>query len=399
MTVAMHPPTLDDDPFDDAVLADPYEFHARLRAAGPVVYLPRYDVYATGRFEEVHACLTDWRTFVSGRGVGLADFAHETPWRPPSLLLEADPPDHTVVRAAMGAVVSPRTVRALRAGFEAEADALADALVARGEFDAVTDLAEVFPLRVFPDAVGIREDGREHLLPYGAMAFNAFGPRNDRVEKALAASGPTQEWVAESCRRENLAPGGFGAQIWAAADRGDITAEQAPMLVRSLLTAGVDTTVHGIANTVYAMTRFPGQWQALHARPALAKFAFDEALRWESPVQTFFRTTSTDTEVAGVPIGEGRKVLLFLGAANRDERRWGPDAHVVDIHRSAGGHVAFGMGIHQCVGQPIARLEAEVLLTALAQRIRRIEPAGDPVPQPNNTLKGWASIPLRVEPA
>jgi 4-methoxybenzoate monooxygenase (O-demethylating) len=392
-------PALDDDPFGDEVLTDPYPFHARLRDAGPVVHLPRYDVLAMGRHEQVHAALTDHGTFCSGRGAGLTDFHTEKPWRPPSLLLEADPPEHTPVRRAMSAVASPRVVRALRDGFAAEAVAVADRLVALGEFDAVTELAEAYPLRVFPDLVGLPAEGRENLLPYGALAFNAFGPRNERTERALATAAGAQRWVLDACRRESLSPGGLGAAIWAAADAGEITHEQAPLLVRSLLSAGVDTTVHGLANTMHALAGHPDQWAALHADPALARSAFDEALRHSGPIQTFFRTTTRAVDVAGTTIPEGAKVLLFLAAANRDPRRWGPDADRLDITRNAAGHVAFGMGIHYCVGRPVARLEAELMLTALAERISHVEPAGDPVPRLNNTLTGWSSLPLRIRPA
>jgi cytochrome P450 len=399
MTTAQTVPALGDDPFGTEVLTDPYPFHARLRDAGPVVDLPRYDLMAMGRYAEVRASLTDWETFVSSRGAGLPDFAREKPWRPPSLLLEADPPDHTVVRTAMNGVISPRAVRGMRATFAPFAEELADALVARGRFDAVADLAEVYPLQVFPDAVGLPAEGREHLLPYGALAFNAFGPRNRLLTDALAAAAPVQEWILAHCERDELAPQGLGAEIWAAADRGEITHEQAPLLVRSLLTAGLDTTVYGLGNSVCALARHPDQWAALHADPKLAKFAFDETLRWESPVQTFFRTTSVDTEVAGTPIPKDTKVLLYLGSANRDTRHWGEDAESFDIRRSAAGHVGFGMGIHQCVGQPIARLEAELMLGALARRAVRLELDGDPVPKLNNTLKGWASIPVRLTAA
>lgn len=392
-------PALPDDPFSPEILTDPYEFHHRLREAGPVVLLPHYGLHAMGRFTEVHASLRDWETFISGRGAGIADFAKEKPWRPPSLLLEADPPDHTVTRTVMNGIVSARTVRALREGFTALAEEIAERVVERGEFDAVTDLAEVYPLQVFPDAVGLPETGRENLLPYGALAFNAFGPDNELRRTALANAARVQEWIAASCQREALAPGGFGAQIWAAADRGEIAPEQAPLLVRSLLSAGVDTTVYGITNTLYALASHPDQWDVLHADPNLARFAFDEALRWESPVQTFFRTSSREVEVAGTVIPEGSKVLLFLGSANRDPRRWGDDADRLDIRRKASGHVAFGMGVHQCVGQPLARLEVELVLTALARRIRRIEFAAPPLPKLNNTLKGWSSVPVRVEAA
>lgn len=389
-------PVLDDDPFGDEILTDPYPFHQRLRDSGPVVHLRRYGIWAMGRYAEVHAALTDPATFCSSRGAGLSDFHKEKPWRPPSLLLEADPPTHTATRKAMSAVIAPRTVRRFREGFTASAEAIADELVARGEFDAVTDLAERYPLQVFPDIVGLPVEGRENLLPYGGLAFNAFGPRNALLEEALAAAAPVQEWIGNSCQRDALSPDGLGAAIWAAADAGDITHEQAPMLVRSLLSAGVDTTVHGIANTVAALAAHPEQWAALHADPTLAKFAFDEALRYAGPVQTFFRTTTREVEMAGTVIPEGEKVLLFLASANRDPRKWGPDADRLDITRRASGHVAFGMGIHQCVGQPIARLEIELVLTALARRIARLEPLGDPVPKLNNTLKGWRSVPVRA---
>jgi len=392
-------PVLDVDPFADGNLIDPYPMHEFLREAGPVVFLERYRVRAMARHQEVYATLADHETFCSGRGAGLADFRQGKPWRPPSLLLEADPPDHTVTRGAMGKVVSVGTVRGFRERFRAEAVALADELVARGRFDAVTDLAERYPLKVFPDAVGLPAEGRQNLLPYGALAFNAFGPRNHLLERSLATAAPVQEWIWASCQRDALAPGGLGARLWELADAGEISHEQAPMLVRSLLSAGVDTTVYGIGNALQALSANPGQWARLRAKPSLARFAFDEALRYESPVQTFFRTTTREVEVSGARIPEGAKVLLFLGAANRDPRKWGPGAGQMDITRKAAGHVAFGMGIHQCVGQPVARLEAELVLTALAERAGRLEPAGDPVPKLNNTLKGWASVPVTVHPA
>lgn len=395
-----HPvPTLDIDPFGDDFLTDPYPSHDVLRDTAPVVFLERYGVWAMARYEHVHEALLDHETFCSSRGAGLADFHMEKPWRPPSLLLEADPPDHTSVRAPMSKVLSPRTVRTLTEGFKAVAEDIADDLVSRGEFDVVTDLAERYPLKVFPDAVGLPAEGRENLLPYGALAFNAFGPRNSRLEEALAKAAPVQAWIWANCQREALTPDGLGARIWAAADAGEITHDQAPMLVRSLLSAGVDTTVYGIANTMQALAANPDQWAGLRANPSLAKFVFDEALRYESPVQTFFRTTTRPVNVAGTTIAEGEKVLLFLGAANRDPRKWGPDASRMDITRKAAGHVAFGMGIHQCVGQPIARLEVGLILTALAERIERIEPSGPPVPKLNNTLKGWSHVPVRVYPA
>lgn len=389
-------PRLDLDPFSAEFLRDPYRAHAQMRDAGPVVYLDRHDVFAVARYEEVQRCLVDWQSLQSGAGVGLSDFVQEEPWRPPSLLLEADPPRHDAPRAVLGALLSPRRLRELAERWQADAALLVAEVLDRGaEFDAIAELAEVFPLRVFPDAVGLGSDGRGHLLPYGDYAFNAFGPRNEILERAQQTIAPSIEWVGIQCRRENLDATGLGAHIWAAADRGEISHEQAPLIVRSLLTAGVDTTVTGIAAVVHAVATHPEQWERLRRDRSLLPRAFEEAVRLVSPVQTFFRTTTAPTDISGVIVPPRRKVLMMLGSANRDPRRWvDPDAF--DLSRDPSGHVAFGMGLHQCVGQHIARLEALAVLAALLDRVERIEPAGDAVRHLNNTLRGWESMPVRV---
>ncbi|MFC4463775.1 cytochrome P450 [Streptomyces xiangluensis] len=394
------PPVHDADPFAAEHLEHPEPLHQQLREAGPVVRLSRYDVHALARYQEVHASLVDWQTFQSGAGVGLANFRHEKPWRVPSLLLEADPPHHDAPRRVLREALAPPALRRLRDVWqEAAEDLLDNVLAERGEdFDAFDALAKAFPLRVFPDAVGLGPDGRANLLPYGNMAFNAFGPVNDLVKSDAPRVADLTAWVNAQCAREALSEDGFGARIWAAADRGELTQQQAPLVVRSLLTAGVDTTVHGLAAALYAFATHPGEWQRLRERPELARVAFDEAVRWQSPVQTFFRTATTDVEIAGVRIPEGTKILMFLGSANRDPARWSnPDSF--DLTRDPSGHVGFGMGIHQCVGQHVARLEAETLLTALARRVERIELTGEPRRHLNNTLRSWASIPVRVRTA
>jgi cytochrome P450 len=203
------------------------------------------------------------------------------------------------------------------------------------------------------------------------------------------------EWIATQCRRENLSETGFGAQIWEAADGGEIGYEQAPLIVRSLLTAGVDTTVTGISAVLHAVATHPDQWQRLRADRGLLPRAFEEAIRLESPVQTFFRTTTAETRIADAVLAPERKVLMFLGAANRDPRRW-TDPGRFDLSRDPSGHVGFGMGIHHCVGQHIARLEAVTLLDALLERVSSIELTEPPRRHLNNTLRGWESMPVRV---
>jgi 4-methoxybenzoate monooxygenase (O-demethylating) len=211
----------------------------------------------------------------------------------------------------------------------------------------------------------------------------------------MANAQPVQQWIATNSQREALRPGSFGAQIWEAVDAGKVPEEWAPLLVRSLLSAGLDTTINGIAAAIYALATYPEQWSLLRHDPSLAKAAFEETVRWESTVQTFFRTTTREVEVAGVRIPDGEKVLLFLGSANRDPRRW-TDPDSFDIRRNASGHVGFGMGLHRCVGQTVARFEGEIVLMALAHRLERIELAGEPQRKPNNTLRAWAGLPVTV---
>src|SRR4051812_4148873 len=391
-------PHLDIDPFAIDFFENPYPAQESLREAAPVVYLDKWNVFGVARYAEVHAVLNDPQTFCSSRGAGLSDFAREKPWRPPSIILEADPPAHTRTRAVLNQVLSATAMKPLRGHFTALAEAKVDELLDRGSFDAITDLAESYPLSVFPDAMGLQKEGRENLLPYASLVFNAFGPPNQLRQDAIDRSAPHQSYVAAQCQRENLAPGGFGACIHARADAGDITHEEAPLLVRSLLSAGIDTTVNGIGAAVYCLARFPEQFAKLRSDPTLARNAFEEAVRYESPVQTFFRTTTRAIEIGGHTIGEGEKVLMFLGAANRDPRRWeNPDSY--DITRRTSGHVGYGSGIHMCVGQLVARLEGEVMMSALARKVGSIEIIGPVKRLYNNTLRGLTSLPVTIRPA
>lgn len=388
-------PCVDIDPFSRDFFSDPYPYHATLREAGPVVWLSRYSIAASARYEPVRQALLDWEAFSSARGVGMADFVKHGRWRLPSIVLEVDPPQHTRSRQALNKALSLASMRKLQVRFEQAAEHMIDALVAKGEIDACTELAEAFPLQVFPDAVGMRASNRDHLLPYGDMVFNSFGPANELFQAAAARAKNAFPWVESEALREHLSPDGFGMVLYQCADAGEITHDEAQKLVRSILTAGVDTTVNGIGASIYCMARFPDQWQKLRANLKLARPAFEEAVRFESPVQTFFRTTTKAVEFGGVRLEADRKILLFLGAANRDPRKWvNPDTY--DIERTTYGHVGFGAGIHMCVGQLLARLEGEVVLKALAQRVRSIEIIGEPTRRYNNTLRGLQHLPVRL---
>lgn len=391
-------PALDFDMFSPEVMADPDRYDALVRDTAPAVALTRHGVWAVGGHEDVHAVFSDWETFSSASGTGFANIKRGETWRTPSLVLESDPPEHTKYRRIMNRILSPAVLRTLRADFTATAERIVDAALDRGTIDLATDLAEAFPFTALPDAVGFRTEDRINLLIYSELNFNAMGTKNALYHAARERAEPIIDWVADNCRRAALAPDGLGAAIYAIADEGDLTEDEAALLIRIFISAGIDTTINGIGFALQELVQNPEQWAKLRADPSLARSAFDEGLRLRAPSPYIGRTTTRTTQIGGVTIGPEEKVILFIAAANRDPRRWeNPDRF--DITRKASGHLAFGFGVHACVGQMMARMEAEILIGTIARKVARIEPLGDPVYQRINWLRGLASLPVRLERA
>jgi 4-methoxybenzoate monooxygenase (O-demethylating) len=393
-------PVLDIDPFSDDAVDHPVELDRAIRAAGDVVWVPKYGFWVTGRDAVIREVFNDWQRFSSAYGTGLTNVLRDEPWRKPSRILEADPPVHTPNRKVLARVLSIAAMRKLTEDFRITAEAMVDRLVEERRFDIAADLAFAFPFKVLPESVGLQPEGRHHLMPYSELNFNAMGPKNERylAARKIVEEQGTFEYVAAQMAEENLIEGGFGTQIYAAAHAGEITHEDAGMLVRAFISAGIDTTVFGIGNTLMALIERPDQWDILRADPSLARQAFDEGLRFMAPSPVIGRTTPAATELAGVAIGAEEKVLMWLAAANRDPARWDrPDDY--DIRRKTVGHLAFGTGIHACVGQMVARLEAETVLAALARKVKRIELTGAPERIYINWLRGYHAIPVEVIPA
>lgn len=387
----------DIDPYAEDNLTNRTYFDA-LRAKGAFAFIPKYGILACGGYAVTKEVFSDHERFVSSRGVGMADFQLEEPWRPPSIVLEVDPPYHTKTRRAIMKALSPKVVRELREAFLEDARALIAGLAPQGVIEGVTDLAEAFPTRVFPKAVGIKKPDTRMLIDYGAMAFNAIGPDNALRQASMANAPAIIGWIMEQCTREKMTDDGIAALLFESADVGDITEDEAGMLVRSLLTAGVDTTVTGIGNALWCLANNPEQYALLRSDPeGLALPAFEETLRYTSPVQAFYRTAAVDAEVGGVAIEEGTKILCVLGAANLDPDHWDAPKKF-DITRRAAGHLALGSGIHTCVGQNIARAEGQALLRALAESVEKFELAGEVKWRPNNAIHALDRLPLRLHP-
>jgi hypothetical protein len=387
--------TIELDIFTSENILNPLSWHASLRDPAPVVWMSAYNVWATGRHELVNEILKDWETYCSSAGVGMANFHTEKPWRPPSLLLEADPPDHTGRREVAGRIMSQKNLRRMKATFEKEAGALIDRLLGKDDVDAVGDIAQAYILKVFPDAIGLKPEGRENLLPYGDMIFNGFGPFNELFEKSTQRAAPVTDYIMKCCTREELTTDGLGAQIYEAFDAGEISEHEALFIVRSYLGAGLDTTVDTIGNVINCFAEYPEQWAKLRDNPSRVRAAIEEVVRFDSPFQGLFRTTAREVEIGGVHLAEDEKIMVAPGCANRDPRRWdNPD--VFDIDRDASGHMGFGYGIHECVGQVIARLEMDALFGEMLKRVERIESTAPGSRRLNNTLHGFGTLPIKL---
>lgn len=397
-TLTKHEPVSDRDPFSEECILDPYSWNGEVREAGPLVWLSAYGVWATGRHGLSKQILDDWATYGSGAGVGLTNFHTEKPWRPPSKLLEADPPEHTPRRAVADDAMAHSRLREYRPIFSEQAKLLVDRLLDKGDIDGMEDVAKPYILKVFPDAVGLGPDGRDQLLTYGDMVFNGFGPLNDIFHRSTAPAEQVVDYVMQCCDRDRLDPNGLGEVAYQAADNGSIEQDEALFIVRSMLSAGLDTTVYAIGNVLNCFADHPGEWEKLRAAPNKARAAVEEVLRFDSPFQALFRTTNKDVELAGHHIPAKQKVLVMIGAANRDPDAF-DDPDTFDIDRNSADHLGFGFGIHHCMGQAMARLEMEALFKEMASRVATIEHTAPAVRHVNNTLHGFAALPLRVTAA
>jgi len=387
-------PRIELDPFDVEHLRQPYELHRVLRDAGPVMWIERHATYGVARHADVTQVLQDPVGFSSSAGVGLAHLRRPGAWREPSPLVESDPPAHTGIRKAMDEILAPSVIRGWRESFATAADELCDQVLEQGRVDGVRDLAERYVHAVFPAALGVESNSR-NLKIVGHHSANAAGPRNALFEQSAAALESIKDWYLRHQTRDAMIPGGFGERVFEAERSGKLPPGVAGPVLRTLLRGGLDTTISGIASTFWLLATHPEQWRAVQAQPDLVAGAFEEALRLESPTPGLYRTTTDTARLAGVALAPDTKVQLFVGAANRDPRRW-PDADIFDPARRARNALIFGSGTHHCLGQRIARLEAECLLGAFARRVARLELDGLPAWNAVNMLRTLETLPLRI---
>jgi cytochrome P450 len=366
-----------------------------IREMAPVVWLEREDIAVLGRHEHVSKGLVDWQSFSNT----------SRPWHDPNsvrpeILLTDDPPRHTQVRAVIGRALSPKAMKEMEDAFRCEAEILIDELLATGtgELDAVNGITARYVHKVLPDLMGLPSEGREAMTPFGNAVWATMGPQNELFDAAMAQAGDSFEWVDQACNRENIRPDSLGGEMYAAADRGEISRDDAKLLTLTILSAGSDTTVITMGNAIRAFAQFPDQYARLRKDPSRLRNAFDEALRWDSPSRLAGRIAKKDIPIEDYVIPEGTRCGLLFGAANRDPRKWdAPEAY--DIARDLRGHVGWGHGIHMCVGKALAQMEAAALLGEIVRRVARIEPAGAPEPWMTTIGHGPIKVPVRLHAA
>lgn len=379
--------------FSDEALLNPFPHYKTLRDMGPVVYLDSYELYGLFRYEQVRAALDDWETFSSASGVALNPIANEA-WK--DSILAMDPPRHRTIRKVFDDALRPKFIRRVAGDIEAQAEELVEELVQRGEFDGVTDFAYALPANVVMDLVGFPVDeGRNKILDWAVNSFNFAGPPGERQEASLPIAQAQLEYLINNAKPENLLPDSFGRIVYDAADRGEITHNEALTMMIGYANAGLDTTINAVASTLMLFAQNPDQWDAVCEDPKLIPSAFLEGVRVESPAQFFSRVTTRDVQVGEVTIPAGARVLHSYGSANRDERHY-PDPDRFDVRRNPVDSLAFDWGIHTCPGRTLAATEGHALFTALAKRVSRIELNGEPTRQAVSITRGLTSLPVRV---
>ncbi|HTL38945.1 MAG TPA: cytochrome P450 [Kofleriaceae bacterium] len=384
--------------FDDAMRRDPYPVYARLRTASPIFHVEAADVWMLLDHASVKRALHDQEVFSSAVG---ASRGLSFEW-----LMFMDPPRHTKLRAIINRAFTSRSIAALEPRIREIARGLVADVVARGTVDLEATLAAPLPMMVIAELLGLPVDDWRRLVGWSQAIMRLADTIIGRAADAQAASAAfiradaeMREYLRElvAARRARPADDLLTRLVTAEIDGERLTDLELVRFFELLLAAGTETTTNLIDNAIVCLIDAPDQLVRLHADASLVPSAIEEVLRLRSPAQAVFRATKQAVEMHGVTIPAGKLVLPMLGSANRDPSAFAePDRF--DIGRDPNPHVAFGHGIHFCLGAPLSRLEARVALEELLPRVRAIEYAQDVAwpPRAPFHVHGPASLAVRL---
>jgi len=397
-------------PFEPGFADDPYPQFAELCADDPVQRTP-LGLWALFRYDDAVRLLRDPRLSVEDKSVVGANPRAELreqilggrQERGTHQILNLDPPDHTRLRGLVQAVFTPRVVEQLAPRVQTLVDEALDTVVARGgEMDVIADLAFPLPFRVISEMLGMPEADQEQLRDWAHTLTLGLEPllAVQHSDEILAASDHINEHVLDAIewKRAHPAEDLLSALIAAEHDGDRLSPAELLDQVILLYVAGHETTVNLIGNGTLALLRNRVQLERWRDDPSLGANAVDELLRYDCPVQFSRRVTTTELEVGDRTIGPGVFVLTCLASANRDPAKWGDDAQALDVGRAgAAQHLAFGSGIHHCLGAALARLEGRVAMGTLIRRFPQLELATDrPAWNGRLVLRGLDTLPVML---
>ena len=392
--MAFNIPDVDIDIYSPEALANPYENYRIFRDTAPIVRLPKYDLYLMARFADVQAALKNNALFSSGSGVAMNDLMNQAI---AGSTLHTDAPYHSTLRSIVSRPLTPARLTELRQGLYALAEALVEQLVAKGDFDAATELAPHLPVTVVSELIGLPEEGRERMLTWAGAVFNSLGPRGLELTESALPIVDEMVTYARGCTADRVKPGSWVAKLYEAAEAGELRFEQVGPVMGDYLGPSLDTTILATGSTIALFAEHPDQWDKLRANPSMIPNAVNEAIRLESPIQGFSRVLTDDFSVEDQRLHKGARVLVMYASGNRDERRW-EDPERFDITRRANEQLGFGHGIHMCMGANLARMEISALLSALIPRVERFE-LHQAERISNNVLRGYKSLKVTAHAA
>lgn len=383
-TIAANAPRLDLDLYGRSALLNPIGTYQQVRDAGAVVWLPKHRLWAMGRYGDVREALRDDDTYLSGAGVAANPMTNALS---AGTTLASDAAAHANRRRVLLRSLSAKALASAVPVLREEASALVARLVDRGPFEGVSQFAAHLPVCVVADLVGV-DISPARMLAYGRAGFDGLGPVNGRMLRALPTG--LRFWrYSRSVGGKNLKPGGWADHILAAQRAGDLTSAEARAMVIDFIGPSLDTTILASAQLLWSLGTNPAVWNELRADPALIPAAVSEAVRLASPVRGFTRVIGRDTEVDGVTLQRGQRVVLLFASANMDETQF-TQPRVFSLQRK-GASLGWGFGAHACVGMHLSRLEMEALLQALAAQVGRID-VEKSKRLINNTLQGFRSM-------
>lgn len=385
----------DADVFAHDTLVDPYDTYRSLRDIGRVSYMTRYDTWALTRYDEVRHALGDWQTFSSAQGIGMSTALNEA-WK--DFAPCKDGADHLPMRKLMMQDLGPKAAAAYKEKIQQAAVTLVEELLDRREFDAVLDFAQMMPMRVFMEVLGVEPDieQRRTILHWATDVYNCAAP-DGLYDDTLPSMDKLYSWALENITPETAREGSVAASTWESVERGDVTDVQAVATLAAYVTAGLDTTAGTLGNTIAQFAANPDQWAIVRDDPKTIPGAILEGIRFDGVSQWFTRVTTRDVEYDDIVIPAGSRTYHSYAAANRDERHY-RDPDSFDVLRNPTDHVGFGYGPHMCVGKSVSNTEMIALWTELGRRVDRIEQIGPKKQHINNLIRSLDSLPVRIYP-